>query len=98
MVDSRRPAVVDFVDLASSWGNLELMMKPITIASESALVDRSILAANQRQLFGVIVNGFQREHRTEFSPEPTALIHRDDKLVVFGPPESLRRLEGEDGV
>ena len=94
-----RPAVVDFVELATSADNLELAMEEITIAPGSALAGESILAANLRQRFGVIVVGIQRlDNRMEFNPDPEARMHAGDKLVVLGRPESLKRLEMHAGV
>ncbi|MGE0449791.1 MAG: TrkA family potassium uptake protein [Vicinamibacterales bacterium] len=91
-----RPAVVDFVELATSSDNLELAMEEITIAGASSLVDRSILDANLRQRFGVIVVAIQRQDRhMDFNPEPDTAIRSGDKLVVLGRPHSLRRLEVE---
>jgi voltage-gated potassium channel len=91
-----RPAVVDFVELATSAGNLELAMEEITILPGSRLADRSIVDANVRQRFGVIVVGIQREsRRMEFNPEPDIAMRGGDKLVVLGRPDSLKRLETE---
>ena len=91
-----RPAVVDFVELATSSDNLELAMEEITIRAHSTLANQSILDANLRQRFGVIVVGIQRQDlRMEFNPEPDMIIGGGDKLVVLGRPESLRRLETE---
>jgi voltage-gated potassium channel len=91
-----RPAVVDFITLATSSDNLELAMEEITVAKESALVDRSLLDANLRQRFGIIVVAIQREdRRMDFNPEPDTAIRAGDKLVVLGRPHSLRRLEVE---
>src|SRR5204862_1467875 len=50
-----RPAVVDFFDLATSSDNLALAMEEVTIAARSPLSNQSILQANLRQRFGVIV-------------------------------------------
>ena len=89
-----RPAVVDFVELATSAENLELSMEEITIGSTSPLANQSIIDANLRQRFGVIVVGIQRaDRRMEFNPEPDATIRAGDKLVVLGRPESLKSLE-----
>ena len=91
-----RPAVVDFMDLATSSDNLELAMEQITIEPTSTLANRSILDANLRQRYGVIVVGIQREdRRMEFNPEPDTAIRPGDKLVVLGRPDSLKRLETE---
>ena len=91
-----RPAVVDFMELATSSDNLELAMEQITVVAQSALANRSIVEANLRQRYGVIVVGIQREDsRMEFNPEPDTAIRPGDKLVVLGRPESLKRLEAD---
>jgi voltage-gated potassium channel len=89
-----RPAVVDFVELATSADNIELAMEQITIAPASTFASRSILDASLRQQYGVIVVGIQRhDRRMEFNPAPETPIEPGDKLVVLGRPESLKRLE-----
>jgi voltage-gated potassium channel len=91
-----RPAVVDFVELATSSENLELAMEEITIGAQSTLADQSILNANLRQRFGIIVVAIQRQdRRMDFNPEPDTAIRAGDKLVVLGRPHSLKRLEAE---
>jgi voltage-gated potassium channel len=91
-----RPAVVDFMELATSSENLDLMMEEIPVAAHSPLATRSILQANLRQRYGVIVVGIQRqEGRMEFNPEPDTLIRVGDKLVVLGRPGPLKQLEIE---
>jgi len=91
-----RPAVVDFVELATSSNNMELAIEEIPIAAKSVLVNRSILDANLRQKYGVIVVGIQREDRSmEFNPEPDTVIRSGDKLVVLGRPDSMKKLESE---
>lgn len=93
-----RPAVVDFVELATSSDSLELAMEQISIGDRSSLVNQSILDANLRQRFGVIVVGIQRhDKRMAFNPEPDTIIGAGDKLVVLGRPESLKQLETEAG-
>jgi voltage-gated potassium channel len=89
-----RPAVVDFVELATSADNIELAMEQITIAPQSTFASRSLVDASLRQQYGVIVVGIQRhDRRMEFNPEPDTPIQPGDKLVVLGRPESLKRLE-----
>jgi voltage-gated potassium channel len=93
-----RPAVVDFVALATSSENLELAMEEIAIVAGSGLADRTLVDAGLRQRFGVIVVGIQRQDdRMEFNPLPEAVIRAGDKLVVLGQPESLKQLEAEAG-
>jgi voltage-gated potassium channel len=91
-----RPAVVDFVEFATSTDNLELAMEEIPIAPDSVLAHQSIVGANLRRRFGVIVVGIQRrDGRMEFNPEPDTAIRPGDKLVVLGRPETLKLLEAE---
>src|SRR5262249_49975313 len=91
-----RPAVVGLVELATSADNIELAMEEITIAPRSPFSNRTIVEANVRQRYGVIVVGIQREdRRMEFNPEPDTRIQSGDKLVVLGRPDSLKRLESD---
>ena len=80
-----RPAVVDFVKLATQAGNLDLAMEQIRVNAGSSLAERSIIDANLRQRFGVIVVGIQRAAgRMEFNPPPDAVMKDGDQLVVLG--------------
>ena len=91
-----RPAVVDFVALATGTDNLELSMEEVAIPPASALAEVTLIDANLRQRFGVIVVGIQRGSRhMEFNPPPDSTIHAGDKLVVLGRADSLKQLEVE---
>ena len=91
-----RPAVVDFVELATSSENIELAMEEITVGASSSLATQSILDANLRQRFGVIIVGIQRKDlHMDFNPAPDTTIQAGDKLVVLGRPDSLKELEAE---
>ena len=91
-----RPTVVDFVALATNADNFELSMEEITIGKGSTLAGQSLIQANLRQRFGVVVVAIQRDdRRMEFNPEPDATMLEGDKLVVLGRPESLKSLELE---
>ena len=91
-----RPAVVEFVELATGAENLDLAMEQIAVTAGSTLVNRTILENNLRQRFGVIVVGIQRhDRRMEFNPEPDTRILAGDRLVVLGNPDELKKLETE---
>ena len=93
-----RPAVVDFVKLATQAGNLDLAMEQIRVGGGSSLAERSIIDANLRQRFGVIVVGIQRAGgRMEFNPHPDAVMKDGDQLVVLGRPANLRELDQAAG-
>jgi voltage-gated potassium channel len=94
-----RPAVVDFMELATAADNIELALEEIPISPSSPLVNKTIVDANLRQRYGVIVVGIQRhDYRMEFNPEPDTAMRAGDKLVVLGRPELMRKLETEAGV
>ena len=89
-----RPAVVDFVQLATSSDNLDLNMEQVRIEGGASLAGRTIIEANLRQRFGVVVVGIQRaDGRMEFNPAPDVKMEPGDYLVVLGKSESLRELE-----
>ena len=93
-----RPAVVDFVKLATQAGNLDLAMEQIRVLAGSSLVEQTLIEANLRHRFGVIVVGIQRAGgRMEFNPAPDAVMKDSDQLVVLGRPASLRELETAAG-
>jgi voltage-gated potassium channel len=89
-----RPAVVDFFQLATRSGNLELAIEQVAIGDGSPLGGRSIIDANIRQRYGLIVVGIQRKHgKMEFNPPGDAVMHAGDQLVVLGRADGLRDLE-----
>jgi len=89
-----RPAVVDFVQLATSSGHLDLSMEQVRVPQQSTLVGQSIVDAGVRQKFGVIIVAIKRADTTmEFNPPPEAVIRAGDELVVLGAPQSVKSLE-----
>ena len=96
--DGAGPAVVYFVQIATSSENLELNMEQVRIADGAPLSGRTLLDSNLRQRFGVIVVGIQRANgRMEFNPAPDAEMRAGDHLVVLGRSENLRELEAAAG-
>jgi voltage-gated potassium channel len=88
-----RPAVVDFVQIATSSENLELSIEQVAIGGTTELAGKSLLDAGLRRRFGVIVVGIKRaDGRMEFNPPPEATMHPGDQLVVLGRADNLRDL------
>src|SRR5262249_45428829 len=89
-----RPAVVDFVQLATSSENMDLNLEQVHVGAASSLAGRSLLEAGLRQRFGVVVVGIRRaDGRMDFNPAPETSILAGDDLVVLGRAGSLRELE-----
>ena len=93
-----RPAVVDFVSLATSSDHLDLSMEQVHVESGSAYVGKSLMDSGIRQEFGVIIVGIKRAGgRMEFNPPPDAIIQSGDELVVLGRLEHVKLLEDKVG-
>jgi voltage-gated potassium channel len=89
-----RPAVVDFLQLATGSDNLDLTMEQVRIHEKAPLAGRSLIEANLRQRFGVVVVGIQRsDGHMEFNPSPDTTMAAGDYLVVLGRMSSLKELE-----
>jgi voltage-gated potassium channel len=94
-----RPAVVDFVELATSSDSIDLNLEQVHITQGSALAECSLVNAALRQRFGVVVVGIRRANgKMEFNPEPETAMHAGDDLVVLGRAGSLKELETAAGV
>jgi voltage-gated potassium channel len=91
-----RPAVVDFMTLATSSERLELAAEQIELANDSPFAGKSIKDANLRQDFGVIVVAIKRKAgHMEFNPPPEAVLGHNDQLVVLGNSDQLKNLEAK---
>lgn len=89
-----RPAVVDFMRLATSSDRLDLSAEQIEIGSDATFVGRTLREANFRQAFGVVVVAIKRaEGNMTFNPEPDDTLHPGDQLVVLGNVAQLKALE-----
>jgi voltage-gated potassium channel len=89
-----RPAVVDFVEIATSSDNLELSIEEIHIEKESALAGRPLSEVIQRDKMNVVVVGIQHVHgRMEFNPRANTVLHDGDHLIVLGSSQTLKELE-----
>jgi len=90
-----RPAVVDFVELATTAGHLELSMEQVRV-NVSTYVGKNLMEAGLRQKFGVIIVAIKRTAGAmEFNPAPETVIQQGDEMIVLGRPESLKALQDE---
>ena len=89
-----RPAVVDFVEIATSSENLELSLEEIGIEHDSPLAGKSLSAAIPRDKLNLVVVGIQRVHgHMEFNPPPDTLLNAGDRVIVLGSSATLKELE-----
>jgi voltage-gated potassium channel len=89
-----RPAVVDFVEIATSSDNLELSIEEIRIERGSPMAGRPLAQAIPRDKMNVVVVGIQHARgRMEFNPSPDTILQGDDHVIVLGSSTTLKELE-----
>ena len=93
-----RPAVVDFMRLATSSERLDLAAEQVNVGADASFANKAIKDANLRQAFGVIVVAIKRQTgHMEFNPAPETTILAGDQLVVLGHPDQLKALDTAAG-
>jgi voltage-gated potassium channel len=93
-----RPAVVDFMRLATSSERLDLAAEQVNVGHDAPFAGQTIKDANLRQAYGVIVVAIKRQAgHMEFNPAPEARIVEGDQLVVLGHPDQLKLLDTAAG-
>jgi voltage-gated potassium channel len=95
-----RPNVVDFIDVAMvQQEKLGLEIEEILIEPTSSFAGQTVSGSKIRQDLGVIVLAIKRPGEPmHYNPASNDKIEAGDNLIVMGPPEQLRRMEGIAGV
>ena len=89
-----RPAVADFLDLATMTERLELEIEQVEIGENSPFIGRALKDTGIRSEHGVIVISISRADGTMiFNPIADTIIKELDALVVLGSHSSLEALE-----
>jgi voltage-gated potassium channel len=93
-----RPAVMDFIELATSKEHMELQIEEAEIASGSRLAGLSLKASQLRQDLGIIIVAIKKpDGRMLFNPAPETVLSAADVLITLGHREQLDRLEAMAG-
>lgn len=89
-----RPNVMDFIELATRSGHLELQIEEIEIRSGSPLVGQSLKASPVRSELGIIIVAIKKpDGKMLFNPPPEAILEPGDLLITLGHRQQLDRLE-----
>jgi len=89
-----RPNAMDFIELATRTGHLELQIEEVEVGAGSALVGRSVKASPIRSELGIIIVAIKKpEGRMAFNPEPETVLEAGDVLITLGHRQQLDRLE-----
>lgn len=93
-----RPAVVDFIELATSSQHLELQIEETEVRPASQLSGRSLKDSGIRQELGIIIVAIKKpDGRMVFNPEGALVIEPGDRLITLGHRQQLDRLETAAG-
>lgn len=89
-----RPAVADFIELATMDEQLELEMEQVEITSGSPFINSQLKDTDIRSSLNVIVIAIKRKQGDMiFNPSADTVIEENDALVVIGSHENLEALE-----
>jgi voltage-gated potassium channel len=89
-----RPNAMDFIELATRAGHLELQIEEVEIRSGSALVGQTLMASPVRSELGIIVVAIKKPAgKMAFNPAPQAVLDAGDLLIALGHRQQLDRLE-----
>jgi voltage-gated potassium channel len=89
-----RPAVMDFIELATKSEHLELQIEETEVATGSGLAGQSLKDSAVRQDLGIIIVAIKKPGgRMVFNPEPASILEPGDLLITLGHRQQLDRLE-----
>jgi voltage-gated potassium channel len=89
-----RPNAMDFIELATRTGHLELQIEEVEVSSPSPLVGRSIKASPIRSELGIIIVAIKKPgSKMAFNPSPDTALEAGDVLITLGHRQQLDRLE-----
>jgi voltage-gated potassium channel len=89
-----RPAVMDFIELATRSEHLELQIEEIEIEAGSPLDGAQVKDSRIRQDLGIIIVAIKKvDRKMLFNPAPEVTIAAQDTLITLGSRDQLDRLE-----
>ncbi len=89
-----KPAVVDFIELATKSGNIDLQMEEIPIPEGSGLTGQSLDQCGIGRDLGVIIVAIKKPSGDmQFNPTFRTLIEPGDTLIALGEVSKLKALE-----
>jgi voltage-gated potassium channel len=89
-----RPAVADFIELATMTERLELEIEQVEIGKDSPFIGHALKETGIRSEHGVIVIAIRRaDGAMIFNPFADTVIEENDALVALGSHDSLETLE-----
>ena len=89
-----RPTVLDFIEVATRRGHLELQIEELALTAQSPWVGIRVAETQLHDEFGIIIVAIKRgDGETLYNPRRDVLLTADDTLVMLGPRDQLDRAE-----
>jgi voltage-gated potassium channel len=89
-----RPAVVDFIELATRTEHLDLQIEETVINAQSRLCGQTLQNSQLRQDLGVIIVAIKKaEGGMIYNPPGYAVLEKEDTLIALGHRQQLDQLE-----
>lgn len=80
-----RPRLVDFIELVTQRGALELNIDQSELAADSPLCHKSLVDSHARQILGRMILAVKKQDGTSiFDPSPDTVLEPGDVLVTIG--------------
>ncbi|MDA2916974.1 potassium channel protein [Nitrospinae bacterium AH_259_B05_G02_I21] len=88
-----RPAILDFLELATEAPELDLVMEGVTVEEGSRLVRQTLGTSGIGRELGLIIIAIRRaSNQMLFNPTAETIIEVDDTLITMGEAERVGRL------
>jgi voltage-gated potassium channel len=89
-----RPAVVDFIELATRTDYLDLQIEEVLLVAGSRLADKTLQEGRVRREFGIIIVAIKKaDGSMVFNPPGDAFMMAGDTLIALGHRQQLDQLE-----
>lgn len=89
-----KPAVVDFIEYATTAGNLEIQLEEVEVMPGSALGGKTLESTGIGKDLGIIVAAIKKPDGTmHFNPTSRSVIESGDTLIALGEISKLKSLE-----
>ncbi|MDA8155430.1 MAG: potassium channel protein [Actinomycetota bacterium] len=88
-----KPAVVDFIEFATSSGSIELRMEEVNVQEGSGLAGKTLDESGVGRDLGVIIVAMKSGGEMRFNPTSRSVMKAGDVLIALGDIPKLRTLE-----
>ncbi len=88
-----RPGVIDFIDIIARDRQIDLRIDEIEVGQKSGLVGKTLAdSLIRKELNIIIVAIFKKNGTVVYNPKSTAIIEGQDKLMVIGEENNIKKL------